>query len=123
MLAGFKKFIIQGSAVDIAVGIIMGVAFGAVVTAIVDKVIMPLVAAIAGKPNFDDVLAFTINDSTISIGAVITAVVNLVLVGAAVYFCIVLPINTIKARRAAGESTELTTEEKILATLERIADK
>ena len=126
MIAGFKKFVIQGNAIDLAVGIIMGLAFSGVVTALVEKVIMPIVAGIAGKPNFDNVASFTIgsHDSVVSFGALLTAVVNLVLVAGAVYFFIVVPINALKARRqSSNEVVELTTDEKILATLERIAAK
>ena len=123
MLAGFKKFIIQGNALDLAVGIIMGLAFKAVVDALVNGVLMPVIAAIIGQPSFDDITV-TINDSVIRYGVVITAVVNLLLVGAAVYFCLVVPMNALRDRRAAGaEPAEPTNEERMVALLERIAAK
>lgn len=123
MLAGFKKFIVQGNAMDLAVGIIMGLAFKAVVDALVNEVIMPFVAALIGEPSFDD-LTLTINDSVIRYGVVITAAVNLVLVGAAVYFFLVMPMNALRDRRAKGEEpAEPTNEERMVALLERIAAK
>lgn len=123
MLAGFKKFIIQGNALDLAVGIIMGLAFKAVVDALVNEVLMPIIAAIIGQPSFDD-LTITINDSVIRYGVVITAVVNLLLVGAAVYFCLVVPMNALRDRRARGaEPAEPTNEERMVALLEQIAAK
>lgn len=123
MLAGFKKFIIQGNAIDLAVGVIIGAAFSAVVTALVQGVITPLIAAIVGKPTFDDVV-INIGDSQILIGTLITAIVNLLLIGAAVYFFIVVPINAMKERRASGaEPAEPTNEEKMVALLEQIASK
>ncbi|MCB1013555.1 MAG: large conductance mechanosensitive channel protein MscL [Acidimicrobiales bacterium] len=123
MLAGFKKFIVQGNAMDLAVGIIMGLAFKAVVDALVNEVIMPFVAALIGEPSFDD-LTLTINDSVIRYGVVITAAVNLVLVGAAVYVFLVMPMNALRDRRAKGEEpAEPTNEERMVALLERIAAK
>ncbi len=123
MLAGFKKFIIQGNALDLAVGIIMGLAFKTVVDALVNEVLMPIIAAIIGQPSFDD-LTITINDSVIRYGVVITAVVNLLLVGAAVYFCLVVPMNALRDRRARGaEPAEPTNEERMVALLEQIAAK
>jgi len=123
MLAGFKKFIIQGNAIDLAVGLIMGLAFKAVVDALVNSILMPIIAAIIGEPSFDD-LTITIGDSVIGYGAFITAVVNLLLVGAAVYFFIVVPINHMKDRRAAGdEPSEPTNDEKMVQLLEQIAAK
>jgi len=123
VLAGFKKFIIQGNALDLAVGIIMGLAFKTVVDALVNEVLMPIIAAIIGQPSFDD-LTITINDSVIRYGVVITAVVNLLLVGAAVYFCLVVPMNALRDRRARGaEPAEPTNEERMVALLEQIAAK
>ena len=123
MLAGFKKFIIQGNAIDLAVGLIMGLAFKQVVTALVDGIITPLISAVIGKQSFDD-LTVTVNDSVVHYGVVLTALLNLVLVGAAVYFCIVVPMNALRDRRAAGdEPAEPTNEEKVVLLLEQIAAK
>ena len=123
MLDGFKKFIIQGNAIDLAVGLILGLAFKEVVNALVDGIIMPIIAAVIGKPNFND-LGIDIGDSVIRYGVLITAVVNLVLVGAALYFFLVLPMNTLKERRARGEEpADPTNEEKMVALLEQIAAK
>ena len=123
MLAGFKKFIIQGNALDLAVGIIMGLAFKTVVDALVNEVLMPIMAAISAPPSLDD-LPFTTNASVIRYGVVITAVVNLLLVGAAVYFCLVVPMNALRDRRARGaEPAEPTNEERMVALLEQIAAK
>ena len=123
MLAGFKKFIIQGNAIDLAVGVIIGAAFSAVVTALVEGVITPLIAAVVGKPSFDD-LTFTVGDGVIKYGSLLTAALNLLLIGGAVYFFIVVPINTMKERRSSGDETaEPTNEEKMVTLLEQIASK
>ena len=123
MLAGFKKFIIQGNAIDLAVGLIMGLAFKGVVDALVNSILMPIIAAIIGEPSFND-LTVTIGDSVIAYGVFITAVVNLLLVGAAVYFFIVMPMNHLRDRRAAGEEpAEPSNDEKMVLLLEQIAAK
>ncbi|WP_341359025.1 large conductance mechanosensitive channel protein MscL [Georgenia sp. M64] len=104
MLQGFKEFVARGNAVDLAVGVVIGAAFGGVVTAIVEKVLNPLVAGIVGQPNFDDVLAFTLGDATVQPGAVVTALVNFLLVAGAIYFLVVTPMNRLAARRRDEEA-------------------
>ena len=96
MLKGFKKFISRGSVIDMAVGVVMGSAVTSVVTAIVKHIINPLIAMICGKPELNGVLTITFNRATISFGAVIGALLNFIIVAAAVYFCIVLPINKLR---------------------------
>jgi large conductance mechanosensitive channel len=102
MLKGFKEFILRGNVVDLAVAVVIGVAFGAVVVAFVADVITPLIAAIFGRPDFGS-LMFTINHSTFKYGLFINALIAFVLVAAAVYFAIVVPMNAVAARRAKGE--------------------
>ena len=118
MLKGFREFIMRGNVVDLAVGIVIGVAFGAVVTAFVNGIINPLIAAIFGKPNLDSVGTFTINNAHFSIGVVLTALVNFVLVAAAIYFFVVLPVNAMGARyeKPAPEDTG-PTEVELLAQI------
>lgn len=96
MLKGFKKFISRGSVIDMAVGVVMGSAVTSVVTAIVKHIINPLIAMICGKPELNGVLTITFNRATISFGAVIGALLNFIIVAAAVYFYIVLPINKLR---------------------------
>ena len=74
MLSDFKKFILRGNVVDLAVGVVMGVAFGAVITAIVSGLLTPIIAAVVGKPHFS-ALHFTIHHSAFLYGSVIVAVV------------------------------------------------
>jgi large conductance mechanosensitive channel len=102
MIKGFKEFILRGNVVDLAVAVVIGAAFGAVITAFVGDIITPLIAAIAGKPNFAN-LVFTINHSTFKYGSFINAIVSFVLIAAAIYFVIVVPMNHMAARRAKGQ--------------------
>ena len=106
MIKGFKDFLMRGSVVDLAVAVVIGAAFGAVVTSLVNNVISPLIAAIAGKPDFSKVWVASVNGATFKFGAFITAVINFVLIAAAVYFVVVLPMNRLAERRKAGIEPE-----------------
>jgi large conductance mechanosensitive channel len=101
-LKGFKQFLLRGNVIDLAVAVVIGAAFGAVVTALVKDLITPLIAAIVGKPDFSGIF-FTVNGSKFMIGEFINAVISFLLVGAAVYFFVVVPVNTIMARLRRGE--------------------
>jgi large conductance mechanosensitive channel len=99
---GFKQFILRGNVLDLAVAVVMGAAFGAVVTAMVKDFLTPLIAAIVGKPDFS-AIQFTINNSKFAIGDLINAVVSFLLISAAVYFFVVLPVNTLMTKLKRGE--------------------
>ena len=89
----------------------MGVAFGAVVTALVKDLITPLIGAIGGKPDFS-AIEFTVNGSKFPIGDFLNALVSFILIAAAVYFFIVLPMNTLLARMRRGEAAPDPTTKK-----------
>jgi len=101
-MKGFRQFMMRGNVLDLAVAVVMGAAFGAVVTALVKDLINPLIAAIMGKPDFS-AIAFTINGSKFGIGDFFNALVSFVLIGASVYFLVILPVNAFMARIKRGE--------------------
>ncbi len=101
MFKGFRDFIMRGNVVDLAVAVVIGAAFGAVVQAFVKGLITPLIAAIAGQPDFS-ALTFTINNSRFLYGTFINAVVSFLLIAAAIYYVVVLPMNKLAERRARG---------------------
>ena len=111
MLKGFKVFLLRGNVIDLAVAVVIGAAFGAVVAAVVKDLLTPLIAAIVGKPDFS-AIAFTVNGSQFLIGDFINAVVAFVLVAAAIYFFVVLPMNTVMERRRRGEAPADPTTKK-----------
>jgi large conductance mechanosensitive channel len=96
-VSGFRKFLMRGNLVDLAVAVVIGTAFTAVVTALVKDLITPLIAAIGGKPNFSS-LAFTVNHSRFAYGDFINAILSFVIIAAVVYFLVVLPVAKIMAR-------------------------
>jgi large conductance mechanosensitive channel len=120
VLKGFKDFLMRGNVVELAVAVIIGTAFTAIVTAIADSFIKPLIAAIGGA-NVTG-LSWTIVDgnreSTIDFAAIITAIINFLIVATVVYFMIVMPMKKLEERRKRGEepgpteptNTELLTE-------------
>ena len=97
MLDGFKKFILRGNVVDMAVGIVIGASFGGVVTSLVKSLIEPLIALLVGKPDFS-ALAFPIGKTIFPYGVFLTAVLNFLLIAAAIYFFVVTPVNALVAR-------------------------
>ena len=123
MVKGFRDFLMRGNVVDLAVAVVIGAAFGAVVKAFTDGLLNPLIAAIFGKPNLDDVGTFTINGANFSIGVVLTALVNFVIIAAAVYFFVVVPINAVRARyqkeEEAAEAEEITLLREIRDSLQQ----
>jgi large conductance mechanosensitive channel len=102
-MKGFKQFILRGNVLDLAVAVVMGAAFGAVVTALVKDLITPIIAAFVGKPDFSNIF-FSVNGSKFLIGDFINAVVSFLLIAAAVYFFVVLPVNTLLARIKRGDA-------------------
>jgi large conductance mechanosensitive channel len=126
VLKGFREFIMRGNVVDLAVAVVIGAAFGAIVTALVSDIITPLIAAIGGQPNFAD-LTFKINDSTFLYGDFINKLLSFLVIAAAIYFLVVLPLNTLAERRArrvaAGEpAAEPEAKSEDVALLEQIRD-
>ena len=115
-MQGFKNFLLRGNVIDLAVGIIMGTAFTAVVTALVQSVLMPAISMLVQSPNFDSFLVF----GQIKIGVFLTAVVNFLLIAAAVYFAIVLPVEKLNARISKNKAEDK--EDTELSLLKEIRD-
>lgn len=96
-MKGFKQFLLRGSVVDLAVGVVIGAAFGTVVNSMVKGLITPFIAAVVRQPDFSSI-SFTIHGSKFLFGDFVNAVVSFVIIAAAVYFAVVLPMNALMAR-------------------------
>ena len=123
MLTGFKKFIVKGNVIDLAVAVVIGSAFSAVVDALVKSVLMPLISLLVGEPNFDDFLAF----GDVRFGVLLTAVVNFLLVASALYFVIVAPMNRLIEHRnrklgIGQDAKKEAAEDPQIALLKEIRD-
>jgi len=97
MIKEFRDFLFRGNIIELAVAFVMGVAFAAVVNSLVSNIVMPIVAAIIGKPDFRD-LTFTLHDSVFRYGAFLTDVIQFLAIAAAVFFFIVKPVQAMLAR-------------------------
>lgn len=108
-MQGFKQFILRGNVVDLAVGVVIGASFGTVVTALVSNILTPLIGALVKAPDFSG-LFFTLNGSKFMYGNFINALISFVIVAAAVYFFVVLPINTLIAKTKKEKPVDPTTK-------------
>ncbi|GAA5227800.1 hypothetical protein GCM10025778_23330 [Paeniglutamicibacter antarcticus] len=116
----------QGNVVDLAVAVVIGAAFGAVITSLVDNIIMPLIAALVGAPNFDAFLVLTLGEGVeIKFGVFLTVLVNFILIAAAIYFIVVVPmkkLNDLHKARLGIEEPE-PEQDPQLALLAEIRDE
>ena len=119
MLDGFKKFILRGNVVDMAVGVVIGAAFGGVVTELTKAFLTPFIALIVGKPDYSS-LKFTVRSTTFPIGDFVNAVISFVLIAAAVYFFVVVPINWLIARMHKADKPADPTTKKCPECLSEI---
>jgi large conductance mechanosensitive channel len=102
LLKDFRDFVMRGNVLDLAVAVIIGVAFNAVVNSLVNDVLMQIIAAIVGKPNFD-ALTFTINGGIIYYGRFLTAVINFLIIAATLFVIIKAFEEMQKRRRREGK--------------------
>jgi large conductance mechanosensitive channel len=116
MLKGFKDFLMRGNVVDLAVAVVIGAAFGTVVTAFVN-VVMSLIGKVGSQPKFD-----LWRPGDVPLGAFITALVAFLIVAAAIYFVVVMPLNKLAERRARGIEPETKGPSEEVALLTEIRD-
>ena len=119
-MKGFKQFILRGNVLDLAVAVVIGAAFSAVVGALVKDLLTPLIAAIAGAPDFS-AIAISINGSKLLIGDFLNAVIAFLMVSAGVYFFVVLPVNSLMARLNRGDAPPDPTTKKCPECLSDVA--
>ncbi|PZF73090.1 large conductance mechanosensitive channel protein MscL [Taibaiella soli] len=127
----FKEFAVKGNVIDLAVGVIIGGAFGKIVDSVVNDLIMPLVAAIIGKPDFSNlyvVMKGTVPDGAaladarkipdtviFAYGNFITVAINFILL-ALIIFMLIKGINKMKRKQeeAPAAPAEPSSTDKLL---------
>jgi len=90
-MKGFRKFILRGNLVDLAVAVVIGSLFSGLIQQFVKSFVGPLIALAGGQPSFDS-LKFTINRSTFTYGAFFSTLISFIVASAVVYFLVVLPV-------------------------------
>ena len=115
VIKDFKAFVFRGNLLDLAVAVILGVAFGAVVSAFTDGIIMALIAAIVGEPNFDSIVIH-IGEGDILIGTFLTAVMNFVLVAAALFVVIKMAAAAQRPKADPAADAPVPSDEALLLT-------
>ena len=119
-MKGFKQFIVRGNVLDLAVAVVMGAAFAAVVTALVKDLLTPIIAAIAGSPDFSRI-AIDLNGSKLLVGDFLNAMIAFLMMAVALYFFIVLPVNSLEARIRRGDAPADPTTKKCQECLSDVA--
>ena len=99
-LGGFRKFLVRGNVVDLAVGIVIGAAFTNIVNALVENIITPIIGIFGGTPNLSN-WAITVAGQQLLIGNVLNALISFLLIAFVVYFLVVLPVNKLMDRYKA----------------------
>lgn len=117
MIEEFRKFVLRGNVLDLAVGVIIGGAFGAIVASLVKDIIMPLVGLILGGIDFSG-LAITVGQANVSYGNFVQAIVNFLII-AIVLFAIIRAANSLKKPEtpAAPAAPPPTQAELLLAEI------
>lgn len=96
-MSGFKKFLMRGNLVDLAVAVVIGTAFAKVVTAVVADLVTPIIGAIGKEPDFAQ-LFFSINSSKFAYGDLLNNLITFIVIAAVVYFVIVAPVAKLTGR-------------------------
>lgn len=105
MFKEFKKFILRGNVVDLAVGVVIGAAFNSVVQSLVKDMITPIITIFGGNGHFADA-HFTIRHSQFLYGDFLNALISFLVVAIVVFFFVVQPINKLTALAMRGKDTD-----------------
>lgn len=108
---GFKKFLLRGSVVDLAVAVVIGAAFGALITAFVSAFITPLVGVVTGASGDFRQKTFTIADVVFPFGLFIQAMLSFLIIAAVVYFFVVKPLNRLMEKYKTETDVSKPTKE------------
>ncbi len=121
MLKGFKEFILRGNVIDLAIAVVVGASFTAIVSQLTKSFIQPLIQVFGGGGIHGG--AFFIRGVAFDWAAFINAIINFIIIAAALYFFIVVPLNRINARRRKVEElAELAPESEDVILLREIRD-
>lgn len=122
MLKGFKDFLLRGNVLDLAVAVVVGAAFTAIVTAFTANIINPLIASIGGDSELGWGIQLTGEGEAtfLNFGAVVTAIINFVIVAAVVYFVLIVPANAAKKKFVSEPEDKEASETDLLIQIRDI---
>jgi len=103
MFSGFKKFLLRGNVVDLAVAVVIGAAFTRVVNSLVDSFLTPLIALVSGGGTIGG--RWRISGQDFTWGAFLSSVIGFLLTAAVVYFLVVLPVHRLLDRVVRGKES------------------
>lgn len=115
MLQDLKKFLFKDSLIDVAVAFVLAAAFGAVVKSLVENVILPVVAAIVGKQDFDDIV-WSLSGTPIRVGLFVTELVNFLIIGTVLFFIVRAITRAMSFRRKEAVEEKIVSDEVLLLT-------
>ena len=119
LVKDFRDFVNRGNVVDLAVAVVLGAAFGAVITSFVDNILMQIIAALGGEPDFNS-LSWTVNDAEIRYGAFLTALVSFLIIAFAVFLVVRAVMAMQNLRGGTDEEVEEATEVELLTVRIRL---
>lgn len=119
---GFKKFILRGNVVDLAVGVMIGAAFNQVVTSFVQGVLMPFIGLVGGQHDFSGMI-FTINKVDFKVGVFLNAVISFLIMATVIYFFVILPINKLTDKMKKKEEDSAPDTRKCPFCYTKISEK
>ena len=102
MLKGFREFVLRGNVIDLAVAVVIGTAFTAIVNGLVTGIFNPLISLLFNSSDLAKAgitLRAASGDQAavvLSWGAVISAVIQFLLVAIVIYFALIVPMNYAK---------------------------
>ncbi len=109
-MGGFKKFLLRGNVVDLAVAVVIGTAFAAVVTAFANAFITPLVGLATGAAGDFSAKTFTVSGTTFPYGQFVQSLLSFLIIAAVVYFLVVRPVNALLERFKTEPDVSSTTK-------------
>ena len=108
---GFKKFLLRGNVVDLAVAVVIGAAFGSIVVAFTKAFITPLIGLIGGQKGAFSDKSFSVNGAVFPYGQFIDAIISFIIIAAVIYFFVVLPVQKLMDRYKTEPEAESPVKE------------
>src|ERR1043166_6815870 len=101
-MSGFRKFLLRGNVVDLAIAVVIGAAFSDIVKVFVRGFVTPLIGLFGGGPDFASMVV-TVNNIHFLVGELVNAIIGFIIVAAIIYYLVVVPMGRLMDRFAPGD--------------------